>query len=221
MDRWIGEDNLPFSWPVQQRPDAVLRSVAGSTYRAIEYGGDYSPRAPPRTALPRSRRRRTELLTRSGEECRDEEEIRTESLESRLGNTRFRRTISRWNRQHAAEISALQKKTLRIENVRRVLFRLEKRGLMRRVECGTTFDYFTMTRRGLGVSGTAETNSTSHLPNNPCRFRSRSHLIASTIKCDASPILNSAISIRSSGELGFNLRIMCSSIRTSVSSYRC
>ena len=42
-DRWIGEDNLPFSWPVQQRPDAVLRSVAGSIYRAVEYGGDYSP----------------------------------------------------------------------------------------------------------------------------------------------------------------------------------
>ena len=41
----------------------------------------------------------------------------------------------------------------RIENVRRVLFRLEKRGLMRRVECGTTFDYFVMTRRGLGVLG--------------------------------------------------------------------
>ena len=42
-DRWIGEDNLLFSWPVQQRPDAVLRSVAGSIYRAVEYGGDYSP----------------------------------------------------------------------------------------------------------------------------------------------------------------------------------
>ena len=40
-----------------------------------------------------------------------------------------------------------------IENVRRVLFRLAKRGLIRRVECGTGFDYFIMTRRGLGVLG--------------------------------------------------------------------
>ena len=49
----------------------------------------------------------------------------------------------------------------RIENVRRVLFRLEKRGLMRRVECGTTFDYFVMTRRGAWCFGFAEANSTS------------------------------------------------------------
>ncbi len=44
-------------------------------------------------------------------------------------------------------------KDSRIENVRRVLFRLEKRGLIRRVQCGTAFDYFIMTRRGLGVMG--------------------------------------------------------------------
>ncbi len=41
----------------------------------------------------------------------------------------------------------------RIENVRRVLFRLEKRGLLSRFECGRTFTYFVMTRRGLGVLG--------------------------------------------------------------------
>ena len=41
-DRWVGEDNFPFTWPVQQRPDAALQNVSGSIYRAVEYGGDYS-----------------------------------------------------------------------------------------------------------------------------------------------------------------------------------
>ena len=42
IDRWVGEDNLPFTWPVQQRPDAALQTAEGSIYRAVEYGGDYS-----------------------------------------------------------------------------------------------------------------------------------------------------------------------------------
>ena len=40
---WVGEDQLPRTWPIQQRPDAFLRDSDGSIYRAIEFGGDYSP----------------------------------------------------------------------------------------------------------------------------------------------------------------------------------
>ena len=36
-----------------------------------------------------------------------------------------------------------------LENVRRVLRRLEKRGLLRKVQCGTSLHYFVITRRGL------------------------------------------------------------------------
>jgi hypothetical protein len=43
IDQWLGEDHLPHSWPIQQRPDSVLKRTDGTIYRAIEYGGDYSP----------------------------------------------------------------------------------------------------------------------------------------------------------------------------------
>lgn len=43
VDQWIGEDHFPRSWPIRQRPDGVLQRSDGTIYRAIEYGGDYSP----------------------------------------------------------------------------------------------------------------------------------------------------------------------------------
>jgi len=39
---WVGEDQFPYSWPIQQRPDAILVDRRGVVIRAIEYGGDYS-----------------------------------------------------------------------------------------------------------------------------------------------------------------------------------
>lgn len=39
---WVGEDNLPDTWPIRQRPDALLVDDAGQYVRAVEYGGDYS-----------------------------------------------------------------------------------------------------------------------------------------------------------------------------------
>lgn len=39
--RWVGEDRLARDWPIQQRPDAVLRGEDGVLSRAVEYGGDY------------------------------------------------------------------------------------------------------------------------------------------------------------------------------------
>lgn len=41
--RWVGEDALPETWPLRQRPDALLIDGAGELVRAVEYGGDYSP----------------------------------------------------------------------------------------------------------------------------------------------------------------------------------
>ena len=41
--RWVGEDNLPAHWPIRQRPDALLLENNGRPFRAVEYGGDYSP----------------------------------------------------------------------------------------------------------------------------------------------------------------------------------
>ncbi len=38
---WVGEDVLPLTWPIQQRPDAVLVNSTGELVGAIEYGGDY------------------------------------------------------------------------------------------------------------------------------------------------------------------------------------
>lgn len=38
---WLSEDRLPCDWPIQQRPDAVLRDENGNYKRAVEYGGDY------------------------------------------------------------------------------------------------------------------------------------------------------------------------------------
>lgn len=42
VGQWVGEDRLPKSWPLRQRPDALLVDRAGYFLRAIEYGGDYS-----------------------------------------------------------------------------------------------------------------------------------------------------------------------------------
>ena len=39
---WCSEDQLPASWPIRERPDAVLLDDRGEIARAIEYGGDYS-----------------------------------------------------------------------------------------------------------------------------------------------------------------------------------
>jgi hypothetical protein len=39
---WAGEDVLPETWPIRQRPDALLVDDAGQYVRAVEYGGDYS-----------------------------------------------------------------------------------------------------------------------------------------------------------------------------------
>lgn len=39
---WVSDDALPATWPVPQRPDALLVDDAGQFVRAIEYGGDYS-----------------------------------------------------------------------------------------------------------------------------------------------------------------------------------
>lgn len=38
---WLSEDRLPPSWPLRERPDAVLRDDQGRITRALEYGGDY------------------------------------------------------------------------------------------------------------------------------------------------------------------------------------
>ena len=38
---WVSEDCLPDTWPVRQRPDALLVDEAGNYVRAVEYGGDY------------------------------------------------------------------------------------------------------------------------------------------------------------------------------------
>ncbi len=39
---WVSEDVLPDTWPLRQRPDAVLVDDTGQYVRAVEYGGDYS-----------------------------------------------------------------------------------------------------------------------------------------------------------------------------------
>jgi hypothetical protein len=38
---WTAEDRLPGSWPLKERPDAVVRNQTGDLVRAVEYGGDY------------------------------------------------------------------------------------------------------------------------------------------------------------------------------------
>ena len=38
---WVSEDVLPETWPIRQRPDALLVDDAGQYVRAVEYGGDY------------------------------------------------------------------------------------------------------------------------------------------------------------------------------------
>jgi hypothetical protein len=38
---WLSEDRLPCDWPLQERPDALVRNETGEVIRAIEYGGDY------------------------------------------------------------------------------------------------------------------------------------------------------------------------------------
>jgi hypothetical protein len=40
--RWVGEDRLPASWLVRERPDAVLVDGQDQVVLAIEYGGAYS-----------------------------------------------------------------------------------------------------------------------------------------------------------------------------------
>lgn len=40
--QWISEDRLPQTWPLRQRPDALLLDHAGYFLKAVEYGGDYS-----------------------------------------------------------------------------------------------------------------------------------------------------------------------------------
>jgi len=40
--RWVGEDAFRDSWPIRQRPDALLLDEQGNFTRAVEYGGDYS-----------------------------------------------------------------------------------------------------------------------------------------------------------------------------------
>ncbi len=39
---WVGEDRLPVTWSIRQRPDAILVDDAGDFHRAVDYGGDYS-----------------------------------------------------------------------------------------------------------------------------------------------------------------------------------
>ena len=41
-DLWMNEDQLPSTWPVSVRPDALLLDHNATPLRAIEYGGDYS-----------------------------------------------------------------------------------------------------------------------------------------------------------------------------------
>jgi hypothetical protein len=41
--RWVSEDVLPETWPLRQRPDALLIDDSGQWVRAVEYGGDYPP----------------------------------------------------------------------------------------------------------------------------------------------------------------------------------
>ena len=41
-ENWLSEDQLPKSWPLDVRPDAVLLDEGGTPTVAIEYGGDYS-----------------------------------------------------------------------------------------------------------------------------------------------------------------------------------
>lgn len=40
---WLNEGRFPKSWPVRERPDALLVDSNGILFRAIEYGGDYLP----------------------------------------------------------------------------------------------------------------------------------------------------------------------------------
>lgn len=40
--QWQSEDQLPNTWPIKVRPDALLLDEHGVPARAIEYGGDYS-----------------------------------------------------------------------------------------------------------------------------------------------------------------------------------
>lgn len=40
---WVSEDALPLTWPLPQRPDALLVGDDDSYVRALEYGGDYAP----------------------------------------------------------------------------------------------------------------------------------------------------------------------------------
>lgn len=40
--RWVSEDALPNTWPIPQRPDALLVDGDDQPVRAVEYGGDYS-----------------------------------------------------------------------------------------------------------------------------------------------------------------------------------
>lgn len=39
---WVSEDALPDTWPIRQRPDALLVDDDAQYVRAVEYGGDYS-----------------------------------------------------------------------------------------------------------------------------------------------------------------------------------
>lgn len=39
--RWRGEDELPESWPVSVKPDALILDSMGVALRAIEFGGNY------------------------------------------------------------------------------------------------------------------------------------------------------------------------------------
>lgn len=42
LRRWVGEDYFPATWPLRERPDALLIDERGRFSRVIEYGGDYS-----------------------------------------------------------------------------------------------------------------------------------------------------------------------------------
>ena len=42
LRRWVGEDYFPTTWPLRERPDALLIDERGQFSRVIEYGGDYS-----------------------------------------------------------------------------------------------------------------------------------------------------------------------------------
>jgi hypothetical protein len=39
---WVSEDALPETWPLRERPDALLVDGDGRFVLAVEYGGDYS-----------------------------------------------------------------------------------------------------------------------------------------------------------------------------------